>query len=88
MRMTLDYFDDGRWYMPQGSINYCDGMELCHQIFDCQASAEPLDCDDGNTCTLDSCDALTGCANTPLVGCGDESVMLCSKSTGTGPELL
>jgi hypothetical protein len=27
----------------------------------------PLDCDDGNACTADTCNPLTGCQNTPVV---------------------
>ena len=25
----------------------------------------PINCDDGNPCTTDSCDPVTGCINTP-----------------------
>lgn len=28
-----------------------------------------MDCDDGDFCTADSCDDVTGCANEPIQGC-------------------
>ncbi|MBJ20910.1 MAG: hypothetical protein CL933_16000 [Deltaproteobacteria bacterium] len=28
-----------------------------------------LDCDDLNPCSAESCDAMTGCAHTPILGC-------------------
>ena len=35
--------------------------------------AGPLDCDDGNACTDDSCDSESGCVNTPnQAGCDDK----------------
>ncbi|HIA04333.1 MAG TPA: hypothetical protein EYN66_20975, partial [Myxococcales bacterium] len=55
--------------------NVCNGAETC-QSGSC-AKGTPLTCDDGNTCTSDSCDATTGCqfqavaANTP---CSDGNV--------------
>jgi hypothetical protein len=40
----------------------------------CQGGAcvpgPPKVCDDGNGCTIDSCDELTGCSNTPNGACG------------------
>ncbi len=49
--------------------NLCDGSEWCNPIFGCQPAFLPLDCDDGDACTADSCDALSGCANVPLLNC-------------------
>jgi cysteine-rich repeat protein len=46
----------------------CDGTEVCHLLLGCQDGA-PLDCDDGNACTADACDDVTGCSNTPIA-CG------------------
>jgi hypothetical protein len=45
--------------------NVCNGIETCDPILNCQAGT-PLDCDDQNLCTTDSCDPLTGCANVPV----------------------
>jgi hypothetical protein len=42
--------------------NVCNGEETCDPDADCQ-DGEPLNCDDGNACTADSCDPETGCAN-------------------------
>jgi len=38
----------------------------------------PVDCDDGNACTTDSCDAVNGCQNTPIV-CNDDDA--CTTDT-------
>ena len=33
---------------------FCDGVETCDEVLDCQAGTDP--CDDGVGCTIDSCD--------------------------------
>jgi len=50
--------------------NLCNGSETCDGQGLCQSGAA-LDCDDGNLCTADSCQPLTGCVNaaTPAMGC-------------------
>ena len=40
--------------------NVCNGIETCDDDLGCQAGT-PLDCDDDNLCTDDSCDATLGC---------------------------
>ncbi len=45
----------------------CNGGGLCRDG-DCVASA-PLDCDDENACTADSCAEPGGCEHTPVEGC-------------------
>ena len=45
--------------------NVCSGIETCDPNNDCQAGT-PLDCDDQELCTTDSCDSITGCANVPV----------------------
>jgi hypothetical protein len=45
----------------------CNGAETC-QSGACTAGI-PLDCDDGNACTLDSCLPLAGCQHVPIVPC-------------------
>ena len=42
----------------------CNGAEICDDVLDCQAGT-PLDPDDGVSCTVDSCDPVTGVANVP-----------------------
>jgi hypothetical protein len=43
----------------------CDGVELCDGAGACVASATPLDCDDENPCTVDSCESGVGCVYQP-----------------------
>jgi cysteine-rich repeat protein len=38
----------------------CNGAETCSETGECVAGSE-LDCDDGDPCTVDSCDAESGC---------------------------
>ncbi len=62
----------------------CDDMNICTFNTTCQAgvcAGESVDCSDGNSCTVDSCDATTGCVNTALndgATCDDES--LCTQT--------
>ncbi len=48
----------------------CDDEDLCNGGEVCQAgqcvSSEPLDCDDANACTEDTCDPSAGCVHTEL----------------------
>lgn len=48
--------------------NVCNGAETCVSG-SCQAGT-PLNCNDGNACTADSCNTTTGCVNTPI-SCND-----------------
>jgi hypothetical protein len=45
----------------------CDGSEVC-QAGMC-VTGSPLDCNDGNVCTADSCDSVDGCFNDPIPDC-------------------
>jgi hypothetical protein len=45
----------------------CNGAETC-QAGSCTAGT-PLNCNDGNACTTDSCDPLAGCLHVPIVPC-------------------
>ncbi len=49
---------------PCSDGDVCNGQELC-RMGACKAEA-PLNCDDGNLCTLDSCDHANGCQHTNL----------------------
>jgi hypothetical protein len=45
------------------NANVCDGVTTCNEAIDrCQTSAAP-NCNDGNVCTNDSCNAVTGCVH-------------------------
>ncbi|MGH9869646.1 MAG: LamG-like jellyroll fold domain-containing protein [Candidatus Polarisedimenticolia bacterium] len=48
--------------------NLCNGIETC-VASTCQAGT-PLDCDDADACTTDSCDPVDGCSSV-AVDCGD-----------------
>ena len=48
-----------------GNANACDGVETCDVTTGtCQLGTAPS-CDDGDPCTIDSCDPGTGCIHTP-----------------------
>ncbi len=70
---TCDEANDIVLNDPQDSYcddaDICNGEELCDAISDCQAGG-PLNCDDGDPCTADSCDGVTGCAHVPISDCG------------------
>lgn len=56
----------------------CNGHETCKSGV-CTAGT-PLNCDDGKSCTADSCDAVKGCQNTPHNdACNDNN--LCTTDT-------
>lgn len=60
----------------------CNGAETCGPS-GCLAGT-PLNCNDGNACTTDSCNAATGCATTPVT-CNDNNVCTtdsCDPATG------
>ena len=42
--------------------NDCNGIETCDAVSGCLPGT-PLNCDDGNPCTTDSCDPVTGCTH-------------------------
>lgn len=55
--------------------NVCNGLETC--VSGQCVAGTPLVCDDGNPCTTDSCNALTGCVATPVANgtpCADADV--------------
>jgi hypothetical protein len=63
--------------------NACNGAEVCSATTGCQAGT-PLNCDDSNACTTDSCNPATGCVHTP-VNCDDGNACTtdtCSAATG------
>jgi hypothetical protein len=52
--------------------NACNGLETCDGSSGC-VPGTPLVCNDGNTCTDDSCDPALGCVFTPNGTCGNGS---------------
>ncbi len=67
----------------------CDDADACTVGDQCQAgecqSGAPLDCDDQNTCTADSCDALNGCQYLNLeVSCDDGNACTVGDSCADG----
>ncbi len=53
---------------------FCNGMETCDAVRDCQAGTPPS-CDDGVACTTDSCDrSVDDCVHTPDDGLCDNGV--------------
>jgi hypothetical protein len=59
-----------------GDHNACNGQETCNGTAGC-AAGQPLDCNDSNVCTTDSCDPAVGCVhvNRPDgLACNDGSV--------------
>ena len=59
-------------FEPNGTAcldaDVCNGDEAC-QTGSCTLGP-PLDCDDGDACTADSCDGVTGCGHDPIEFCG------------------
>jgi cysteine-rich repeat protein len=55
---------------PCPDATLCNGDETCDGAGGCNPGT-PLDCDDDNLCTQDSCDPVLGCVNdgTPVAGC-------------------
>jgi hypothetical protein len=69
-----------------GSGDACATARTCAD-FVC-AGGTPVDCDDGVACTIDTCDAATGCEHTPIcepgrIGLDDNSLVgACGGSAG------
>ncbi|MBL0044388.1 MAG: T9SS type A sorting domain-containing protein [Flavobacteriales bacterium] len=70
-------------FEPCGDGNVCNGAEIW---FDCECIAgTPLNCDDGNPCTLDSCDPLIGCVHTPAPDADGDGVCDALDNCPTSP---
>ena len=75
----------------------CSDGTVCTQSDSCQGGtctgSDPLDCNDDNGCTQDSCDPLDGCQNvaTPLPSClvaGKSILLLKQKDAGAKDKLI
>lgn len=54
----------------------CNDGDACSINDQCAGSAcggFDLGCDDGDPCTTDACDVQSGCSNTPIGNCGDQT---------------
>ncbi len=78
---------------PCDDNTVCNGRETCTVATGasfCQAGT-PLDCDDQNPCTSDSCNAVSGCTHAPITGppapgatsCTNHCIETCSSGTCT-----
>lgn len=74
-----------------GDTNACNGIERCNpraQGADPRTGCTPvrpenvIDCDDGNNCTIDSCDSTVGCVHSPRDLDGDGFVDRTCTSDG------
>src|SRR4029077_21044480 len=57
-----------------GDGNICNGVETCRAGV-CTAGT-PLDCDDGDPCTVDSCAPASGCQHTMVADLGSCSTVI------------
>lgn len=58
----------------EGAGSACDDADVCSQSDTCDGAGmclagAPVTCDDGDPCTADLCDAVTGCGHEIIVGC-------------------
>jgi hypothetical protein len=63
-----------------GDGNACNGAELCDAAGSCLAGT-PLACDDANPCTIDACDAATGCSSASVTDGTACTSTACSSAT-------
>jgi cysteine-rich repeat protein len=61
--------------------NVCNGVEACTGGL-CRPNTPPLNCNDNNVCTTDTCNTTLGCQNTPATGaaCTDNNVCTVSDT--------
>lgn len=75
---TIDYCSAGQCNHHPASDIACDDNNQCTKDDMCSQGVckpgKPLDCGDGNICTLDYCTQLTGCIHEPVGGkCADQN---------------
>lgn len=60
----------------------CDDGDACTAADECVGGdcrpGDPLDCDDGNVCTVDTCDSAVGCLQSPDTGAACDDGDVCS----------
>ncbi|NUN15526.1 MAG: hypothetical protein HUU55_18025 [Myxococcales bacterium] len=67
----------------------CNDNSVCTQVDACSAGvcvgASPIDCDDSDPCTTDSCDPILGCQHIPYTGpCNDGFACTVNDTCATG----
>ncbi len=96
---TMDTCDEatrGCAHVPDhtmcGDMNACNGIELCDPTSSSAIAStgctpvrmdNVIDCDDSNTCTIDSCDSRVGCVHSPRDLDGDGHVERSCAVDGT-----
>jgi hypothetical protein len=68
---------------PKPDGTPCDDDDVCSVDDQCTGGTcggMVEGCDDGDPCTADSCDSQTGCAHTPIPGCGQGTI--CTLTQG------
>lgn len=53
--------------------DFCNGLEFCIPSLGCQSGPSP-DCDDGNECTIDTCDSVAACDSGETITCSDSDL--------------
>jgi len=82
--------DEGTGLCDDGNV--CNGHETC--VSGACVPGTPLNCDDSNPCTVDTCDPVAGCVHTNVAngttcndgnGCTRSDVCVAGVCTGTDP---
>jgi len=78
-------------YLPAGAtcgaVDACDVPGRCTGRFDDCVGPADLECDDGNACTQDACDPVSGCVFTPArqgLACDDGNTCTADDVCGAG----
>ncbi len=65
---------------PQCTDASCNDGNICNGVETCRAgvctAGTPLDCDDGDPCTVDSCDPRSGCQHTTVADLASCSIVI------------
>ena len=94
---TDDACDPAVGCVHAGNAEPCEDGDICTQGDACMGGecvgGASLSCDDGNPCTDDACDALTGCGHSPVAGaCSDGNACTegdaCTEGVCTGATTL
>jgi hypothetical protein len=91
---TIDRCDeeaDACVFETEGADEFCNDGDACTGQETCAstgcAAATPLDCDDQNPCTVDTCDSYVGCMHEPVaegVACFDAQLVWTPAPEGAG----
>jgi acetoacetate decarboxylase len=67
---------------PCSDASQCSTNDAC--LGGTCVGGPPANCNDNDTCTTDTCAHATGCANTPIAGCGDIVTLVALRATREG----